>query len=89
VPARWNKVIVPASLHNVGDRPAIDLQMERQIPSKIWSSQNNKTPTRLSGADRGYAKKYENEKEWSGQGESWLHRLMLGSRLVFGERGVR
>ena len=85
----WKKVIVAASLHKIGGRSAIDLKIESQILPKVRSPQNNKTPTRLSGADRGYAKKYENEKEWSGGGESWLHRLMLGSRLVFGERGVR
>jgi hypothetical protein len=60
-------MIVSASLHNIDDCPAIDLQMERQIPSKIRRPQNNKTPTRLSGADWGYAKKYENEKEWTGE----------------------
>ena len=82
-------MIIAAALYHVRDGSSIDLKMERQIPSKVRNPQNNQTPTRLSGADRGYAKKYENEKEWSGGGESWLHRLMLGSRLVFGERGVR
>jgi len=79
--ARRHKVIVAASLHDVGDRSAIDLQIENYIPSKVWSPQNNETPTRPSGggSHRGYANKYKNEKESGGGGVSWLHGLTLPS----------
>ena len=39
----WHKVIVAASLHNVGDRSAIDLKIEN-YPSKVRRPQNNKRP---------------------------------------------
>jgi hypothetical protein len=83
-------VIVAASLHKIGGRSAIDLKVERQIPPKVRSPQNNETPTRLSGgSDRRYANKNESQKECGGGGVSWLHSRMLWARFVFGERGVR
>ena len=45
----WHKVIVAASLHNVGDRSAIYLKIQNYIPAKVRRPQNNKTPTRLGG----------------------------------------
>jgi hypothetical protein len=65
---RRHKVIVAASLHNVGDRSAIDLQIENYIPSKVRTPQNDKTATRVSGgsSDRGCANKYKNQKESDG-----------------------
>jgi len=59
-------------LHNVGGRSAINLKMESQIPSKVRSSQNNKTSTRLSGgsSDRDYANENKNEKDSGWGGES-------------------
>jgi hypothetical protein len=70
---RWYKVIVTSPLHNVGNRSAIDLQIENYVPSKVRTPQNDKTPTRLSGgSDRRYANKNENEKECGGGGVSWL-----------------
>jgi hypothetical protein len=85
----WHKVIVAASLHNVGDRSAIYLKIENYIPAKVRRPQNNKTPTRLGGGpDRRYANKNENENDCGGGGVSWLHRRMLWSGFVFGECGV-
>ena len=43
------KVIVAASLHNVSDRSAIDLQIENYIPAKARTPQNNQAPTGLGG----------------------------------------
>ena len=65
---RRHKVIVAASLHNIGDRYPIDLKIESQIPSKVRSSQNNETSSRLSagGSDRDYANENKNEKEFGG-----------------------
>ena len=62
---RWHEVIVAASLYNVGGRSPIDLKIESQIPSKVRSSQNNKTSPPLSAgsSDRDYANKNESEKE--------------------------
>jgi hypothetical protein len=69
---RRHKVIVAASLHNVGDRSAIDLQIENYIPSKVRTSQNDETPTRVSGgsSERGCANKNKNQKESDGGGKS-------------------
>jgi hypothetical protein len=39
--AGGQKVIVAAPLHNVGDSPAIDLQIENYIPSKVRGPQND------------------------------------------------
>jgi hypothetical protein len=81
----WHKVIVAASLHNIGDRSAIYLKIENYIPAKVRRPQNNKTPTRLGGGpDRRYANKNENENDCV----SWLHGLTLPSGRAFGERGV-
>ena len=71
--APWrHKVIVAVSLHDVGDRSAIDLQIENYIPSKGRTPQNDETPTRLSGrnSDRGCANKNKNQKESDGGGKS-------------------
>ncbi len=70
--ARGQKVIVAASLHDVGDRSAIDLQIENYIPSKVRTPQNDKTPIGLSGgsSDRGCANKNKNQKESGRGGES-------------------
>src|SRR6266496_4115592 len=88
--SRRQEVIVATSLHNVGGRPPIDLKTESQIPSKVRSSQNNKTPPRLSGgsSDRGCANKNKNQEECIGGAVSWLHGLTLRSGLALGECGV-
>src|SRR5215472_12207686 len=49
----WHKVVVAASLHNVGGRSPIDLNIESHIPSKVRGPQNNKTSTRLSNVSFG------------------------------------
>ena len=46
--AGWHPRVLLATLHNAPDGPAIDLEVEPQIPSKIWCPQNNKMRTRLS-----------------------------------------
>ncbi len=88
--ARRHKVIVAASLHNVGDRSAIDLKIENYIPSKVRAPQNDETPARLSGGApiRDYANENKNQKECVGRGVSWLHGLTLRCGLALGERGV-
>jgi hypothetical protein len=70
--ARRHKVIVGASLHDVGHRSAIDLQIENYIPSKVRTPQNDKTATRVSGgsSDRRCANKNKNQKESDGGGKS-------------------
>jgi hypothetical protein len=70
--ARRHKVIVAVSLHNVGDRSAIDLQIENDIPSKVRTPQNNQTPTGLSGGSsaRDCANKNKNQTECIGGGVS-------------------
>jgi hypothetical protein len=62
--ARRHKVIVAVSLHNVGDRSAIDLQIENYIPSKVRTPQNNQAPSGLSGGcpNRDGANKNKNQR---------------------------
>jgi hypothetical protein len=60
-PRRQN-VIVASSLHNVGDRSAIDLKIETYVPSKVRGAQNDQTPTRLGGgSDRDCVNKNKNQ----------------------------
>jgi hypothetical protein len=73
---RLNKVIVTSSLHNVGDRSAIDLKIENYVPSEVRDPHDDQTSARLSGgAPIGdYANENKNQKECVGRGVSWLHR---------------
>jgi len=69
-PRRQN-VIVASPLHDVGDRPAIDLKIESYVPSKVRGPQNDQTPTRFGGgSDRDCANKNKNQKESGGGGNS-------------------
>jgi hypothetical protein len=86
--ARRHRVIVTAPLHNVGDRSAIDLNVEDYVPSKNGAPQNDKTPTtRLSGgsSDGDCANKNENEKQFYGGGKCWLHGLTLFCGILFSQ----
>ena len=42
--ARRHKVIVAAPLHNVRDRPAIDLKIENYVPSEVRDPDNDQRP---------------------------------------------
>jgi hypothetical protein len=70
--ARRHRVIVAASLYNVGDRSAIDLQIENYIPSKDRTPQNDQTPARLSGggSDRDHPNENKDQTECIGGGVS-------------------
>jgi len=46
--ARWHPRVILATLHNGANGSAIDLEVEPQIPSKIWCPQDNKMRPRLS-----------------------------------------
>jgi hypothetical protein len=39
----WDKTVVAATLYNVCDSSAIDLEMDSQIPSKVRRSLHNQT----------------------------------------------
>jgi len=39
----WDKTVVAATLYNVPDGLAIDLEMDSQIPSKVRRSLHNQT----------------------------------------------
>ena len=87
-PRRQN-VIVASSLHNVGDRSAVDLKIQSDVPSKVRGPQNDQTPTRMGGgSDRGCANKDKNQKESCDGGKSCLHRLTPRSGLARRERDV-
>jgi hypothetical protein len=85
-----NKLIVASSLHNVGDRFAVDLKVESYVPSKVRGPQNDQSPTRLGGGApiHDHANENENQKECIGGGVSWLHGPTLRFGLAFGERCV-
>ena len=63
--ARWQPGVIAVTLCDVGDRPAIDLEMVSQIPSKVWRSLNDQTPSRLSGrsSDRDNPGESKNQKQ--------------------------
>jgi|SRR5438093_10726070 hypothetical protein len=74
---RWHPTVKAATLYNVGDRHAIDLEMERQIPSKVRHSLHNQatrrgTPLRYS-TDRNCAHKSKNQKNVADQTVSRVH----------------
>jgi hypothetical protein len=62
-------MIIAATLYNVRDGSAIDLKMERQIPSKVRNPQDNQTPAPLSGgsSDRDNANKNKMRKTLVGE----------------------
>jgi hypothetical protein len=70
--ATWrHKLIVAASLHDIGDSSAVDFKIESYVPSKVRGPQDDQTPTRLGGAsDRGCANKDKNQKESCDGGKS-------------------
>ena len=85
MPPWRHRVIVAASLHDVGDRSTIDLYIENYIPSKGRTPQNDKTPTRLSGgsSNRKDANDNNNQEECGSGGVSLLHDGMLSRRSIF------
>ena len=67
--ARGYRVILTSSLHNLGDRPAIDLKIENYVPSEVWYLMTIKRPP--GGAPvRDYANENKNQTECIGGGVS-------------------
>jgi hypothetical protein len=62
---RWHPTVVAAPLYDSRDRPAIDLEIESQIPSEVRRSLHNQvtegSPLRNS-ADENCAHKSKNQK---------------------------
>jgi len=83
----WYPAVIAVTLYDVRDRPAIDLEMESQIPSEVRHSLHNQatrrgTPLRNS-ADGNCAQKSKNQKnlvDETGVSVSW-HIIRI--RLVF------
>ena len=77
-PCRY-RAIETSSLHNVGNRSAINLKIEGYVPSKVRAPQNDQTPRRLtgSGSGRNRTRKNKNQNEYAGGGVSRLHGAML------------
>src|SRR5438067_9985228 len=40
----WQPGAIAVTLYEVRDGPAVDLQIEPQVPSEVWHSVNNKAP---------------------------------------------
>jgi len=61
----WQPCVIAAALYDVPDRPAIDLEIESQIPSKVRRPENDQMPTWLSGggSDRNRANESKNQEE--------------------------
>jgi hypothetical protein len=62
---RWHPSVIAVTLYDIRDRPAIDLEMISQIPSKVWCPQNDQTRSRLSGgsSDRNNPSERKNQKQ--------------------------
>ncbi len=77
MPPRWYPTVIAATLYEVRDRPAIDLEMASQIPSEVWHSFHNqatrrRTPLRNS-ADENCAQKRKNQKNLADETVSRFH----------------
>jgi len=60
---RRDEMIVTAALDNIRHSFAIDLEIENQIPPKVWSSQDNKASTWLSGRAAHRDRRHQNQNE--------------------------
>jgi len=74
---RWHPAVIVATLYDGRDRPAINLEMESQIPSEVRRSFHHQatepgTPLRNS-ADGNCAHKNKNQKNLAGKAVSWFH----------------
>jgi len=74
---RWHPTVIALTLYDARDRPAIDLEMESQIPSEVRHSLHNQatrrgTPLRNS-ADGNCAQKSKNQKNLADETVSWFH----------------
>ena len=61
--ARWQPGVIAESLCDVGDRPAINMEMVSQIPSNVWRSLHDQTPSRLSGRSSDRDNRGENKNQ--------------------------
>src|SRR6266404_385229 len=74
---RWHPTVIAVTLYDVRDRPAIDLEMESQIPSEVRHSLHNqatrrRTPLRNS-AYGNCARKSKNQKNLADETVSRFH----------------
>src|SRR6266576_4229345 len=74
---RWYPTVIAATLYDVRDRPAVDLEMESQIPSEVRHSFDNQatrrgTPLRNS-ADGNCTQKSKNQKNLTDETVSRFH----------------
>jgi len=72
---RWHPTVIAVTLHDGPDRPAIDLEMESQIPSAVRHSFHNQatgrgTPLR-NNADGNCAHKSKNQKNLRPSSQWW------------------
>src|SRR5437868_5639981 len=74
---RWDPTVIAVTLYDARDRPAIDLEMKSQIPSKVRHSFHNQatrrgTPWRNS-ADGNCARKSKKQKNLADETVSRFH----------------
>jgi hypothetical protein len=74
--SRWYPTVIAVTLYDVRDRPAIDLEMESQIPSEVRHPFHNQatrrgTPLRNS-ADGNCTQKSKNQKNLADGTVSWF-----------------
>src|SRR5436309_1590402 len=84
---RWHPTVIAVTLHDGPDRPAIDLEMESQIPSEVRHSFHNQatgrgTPLRNS-ADGNCAHKSKNQKNVADETVSRFHGTDYAYNWVF------
>ena len=88
----WQPCVIVATLYDIRNRPAVDLKVESQIPSKVWRPENEQMPTRSSaggsrssggGSERNRADQSKNQEESAARVIFWFHTSMLRLVLVF------
>jgi len=71
---RWYPTVIATTLYDGRDRPAIDLEMESQIPSEVRHSFHNQATRRGTPLrNRKCAQKSENQKNLADETMSWFH----------------
>src|SRR5438309_3441398 len=74
---RWYPTVIAVTLYDVPDRPAIDLEMESQIPSEVRHSFHNQATRRgiplRNSADGNCAQKSKNQKNLADEPVSRFH----------------
>ena len=82
MPPGRDAVVVPATLDNVRNGLAIDLQVGGKVPAEVRHSDHNETASRFSGVSLpGLQRKSENQKKSSDVAGRGPHRIIVAQSL--------